>query len=145
MLPNIYKFWLFTGTSHIVLAEQCFQLCHSLPFTFFGSHKTFHGCFAFLPKIIIHYFHNRSFKAFRMQIYYFILKPAMISGGKVLYPYTLPPCACRTMAVRLIIIQCLYMNLHYSQNKSLWVPLLRNSKVNFSSFCSHSINQSGVM
>ena len=49
------------------------------------------------------------------------------------------------MAVRLIIIQCLYMNLHYSQNKSLWVPLLRNSKVNLSSFCSHSINQSGVM
>ena len=57
MLPNIYKFGLLTGTSHIVLAEQCFQLCHSLPFTFFGSHKTFHSSFAFLPKIIINYFH----------------------------------------------------------------------------------------
>ena len=36
-------------------------------------------------------------------------------------------------------------SIYYCQNKSLWVPLLRNSNVSFSSFCSHSINQSGVI
>lgn len=57
MLPNIYKFWLFTGTSYIVLAEQCFQLCHSLSLALFRSHKALHGNFTFLQKIIINYLH----------------------------------------------------------------------------------------